>query len=262
MQRVFTLALAAALLAPGTVRAQQEITGDTLRWSKPMQSGGWLRVFNMNGEITVQAASGNEAEVVGIKHYRRGDPEDVKFLIMQDGNDVTICALWGTRSHCDMEDMDSHWNGGRDDDVSVEFTVKLPRGVKIGVSSVNGAVSVTDAAAEVDAHTVNGRVEVATSTGPVSATTVNGGVVARMSALPNAEDMQFSTVNGSVRVVVPAEFDADVEMSTVNGRLRTDFQSSTSTPRHLQGVLGDAAGAGGQLTLKTVNGSVELEKQS
>ncbi len=262
MQRVFTLVLAAALLAPAGARAQQEVAGDTLRWSKPMPSGGWLRVFNMNGEITVEAASGNVAEVVGVKHYRRGDPEDVTFQILQEGNDVTICALWGTRSHCDMENMDSHWNGGRRDDVSVEFTVKLPRGVKIGVSSVNGAVSVTDAAAEVDAHTVNGRVEVATSTGPVSATTVNGGVVARMSALPNAEDMRFSTVNGSVRVVVPAEFDADVEMSTVNGRLRTDFPLTLSgriDPRHLSARIGKG---GRRVTLKTVNGSVELEKQS
>jgi DUF4097 and DUF4098 domain-containing protein YvlB len=83
-----------------------------------------------------------------------------------------------------------------------------------------------------------------------------------MSALPRAGDMRFSTVNGSVRVVVPAEFDAEIEMSTVNGRLRTDFPVTVSgriDPRRLSARIGKG---GRRVTLKTVNGSIDLEKES
>jgi DUF4097 and DUF4098 domain-containing protein YvlB len=161
-----------------------------------------------------------------------------------------------------MEDYHGNWRGDRDDDVTVDFTVKLPRGVKVAASSVNGGVDVTGAGAQVMASTVNGRVEVSTSVGPVNASTVNGGVIARMAALPSDADMRFSTVNGSVRVVVPAQFDAEVEMSTVNGNLRTDFPMTLSgriDPKRISATIGKG---GRRVTLRTVNGSIELEKQS
>ncbi|HJU90479.1 MAG TPA: DUF4097 family beta strand repeat-containing protein [Gemmatimonadaceae bacterium] len=256
-------ALAAVLLVPGAVRGQeQEFSGDTLQWRQAMQAGSWLRVRNMNGEVSVEGTTGNTAEVVGIKRYRRADPEDVRFVVIKEGNDVTICALWGDRSTCTIDDYRANWRGEGRDDISVDFTVKLPRGVKVLASSVNGAVDVMGATAEVEAATVNGRVEVSTSTGPVSATTVNGGVLARMATLPSAADMHFTTVNGSVRVVVPAEFDADIEMSTVNGRLRTDFPITVSgriDPKRLSAKIGKG---GRRVTMKTVNGSIDLEKQS
>ncbi|HJR41754.1 MAG TPA: DUF4097 family beta strand repeat-containing protein [Gemmatimonadaceae bacterium] len=263
MNRMLIGALAAVLLVPGVIRGQeQEFTGDTLQWRQAMQPGSWLRVRNMNGEVRVEGTTGNTAEVVGIKSYRRGDPEDVKFVVIKEGNDVAICALWGERSSCSIDDYRAHWNGRGRDDVTVDFTVKLPRGVKVHASSVNGAVDVADATAEVEANTVNGRVEVSTSTGPVSANTVNGGVIARMSTLPGTADMRFGTVNGSVRVIVPSEFDAEVEMSTVNGRLRTDFPITLSgriDPKRLSARIGKG---GRRVTMKTVNGSVDLEKQN
>jgi hypothetical protein len=99
------------------------------------------------------------------------------------GENVLVCALWGERSSCDERNYESHSDRStRNNDVSVEFQVRVPRGVKVAVETVNGAVSVAGATSEVDASTVNGEVDVSTTGGPVNATNVNGNVRARWAA--------------------------------------------------------------------------------
>ena len=62
------------------------------------------------------------------------------------GGDVLVCALWNDRSTCDEDGYHSHndgWRGDNDhNDVQVEFVVRLPAGVKIDASTVNGGVTV------------------------------------------------------------------------------------------------------------------------
>ncbi len=88
------------------------------------------------------------------------------------GENVVICALWGERATCDEHGYHDNGNrGNRNDrnDVSVEFHVLVPKGVKVGVNTVNGAVTVDGATSQVDAGTVNGEVDVSTTGGPVNA---------------------------------------------------------------------------------------------
>jgi DUF4097 and DUF4098 domain-containing protein YvlB len=124
--------------------------------------------------------------------------------------------------------------------------VLVPRGVKVGVNTINGAVSVDGATAEVDAGTINGELEVSTSGGPVNATNVNGNVRARLGRLDSDANMEFTTVNGSVIVEFGGEFGADVELQTVNGSLNTNFEMTLSgrlDPKHLRAHIGGPAPA-------------------
>ena len=170
----------ALLLATTAVPAlaQERQSGDTFNWSGRIPTGRWIHVQNLNGSITVGAASGSNVEVTATKHWRRGDPAVVHFLTEKGGQgdeDVTICAVWGDRTSCN--DRGSRRRERiRDNDVNVEFKVLVPKGVKVGVGTVNGGVTVDDASSEVEASTVNGEVNVATSGGPVNASTVNGNV--------------------------------------------------------------------------------------
>jgi DUF4097 and DUF4098 domain-containing protein YvlB len=160
-----------------------------------------------------------------------------------------------TRGRNDDEDYDDNRN-----DVSVRFTVRLPRGVKIRANSVNGAIDVNGAQSEVVARTVNGRIDATTSAGPVDAQTVNGAINVRMSSLSNAGDMEFETVNGSVRIEAPANLAADVTMSTVNGSLTSDFPLTVQGRISKHRITAAINGGGRRLTMRTVNGSVELRQ--
>jgi hypothetical protein len=248
--------------ASGTLRD----TAVDFRWSGHVDGHRWVRVRNLSGSIRVERAPGNDVEIRGHKSWRRGDPDRVRITMERTGagdGDVLVCALWGDESRCDDHgyDSESHHHHWRDeDDVTVDFTVLLPSGVKMGASTVNGAVDVSGATDEVDVSSVNGRVDAATQGGPVQATSVNGSVDAEMRAVATASKLQYSSVNGSVRVTLPADLKADVELSTVNGSVRSDFPISVTgslEPRHMHGTIG---GGGVPLRIDTVNGSIELRK--
>jgi DUF4097 and DUF4098 domain-containing protein YvlB len=138
--------------------------------------------------------------------------------------------------------------------------VSLPAGLNVLASTVNGDVEVGGATGEVDVSSVNGGVDASTQGGPVRAASVNGDVRARIQQVAGASRLDYSSVNGSVTVTLPAELKADVDLETVNGSVRSDFPiavSGTLAPQHLHGTI---AGGGPRLHVETVNGSVELRK--
>ena len=255
-------------LALPAARAQNRASqsGDTFNWSGKIPAGSWIRIRNLNGPITVSPGTGDNVEVVATKHWRRGDPAAVRFSTAKFGaNDasVVICALWGERSSCDERNYDTHNDRGtRNNDVRVDFRVLVPRGVKVGVNTINGAVMVDGATSEIDAGTINGEVDVATSGGPVNASNVNGGVRARIGRVDSNADKDVTTVNGSVSVEFPSDFGGDADLSTVNGSLNTNFAMTLIgriDPKHLHAHIGKAGGP--HLRLETVNGSVELRQR-
>jgi len=265
--RAVATIVAAATLAmplPAQQSAGTSSNDNTFDWSGAIPAGSWLRIANLNGAIDVEPASGGTAEVHGEKKWRKGDPSRVRFVVAKDGDNVTVCALWHEDDSCDEDGYHSREHHDDDhNDVSVKFTVKLPKGVRVQASSVNGALGITGASAEVVAHTVNGRIDASSSSGPVDAKTVNGSIHVRMGAIPaGTESLEYSTVNGSVTLEVPASFDGDLEMDTVNGSLQSDFPVTMQgrfNPRHLRAKIGDG---GPTIRLRTVNGSVELKKLS
>ncbi|HTR77300.1 MAG TPA: hypothetical protein VMH39_04295, partial [Gemmatimonadaceae bacterium] len=212
--------------------AQQENTKDAYQWSGRVAPGRWIRVVNLNGSITFGTAPGADVEVVATEHWRRGDPSAVRFDLQKsgaDGGDVTVCALWGTRARCDSRSADEHDdNPERNNDLSVEFRVLVPRGVKVAASTVNGAVVVTGVTEEISASTVNGQVDVTGGGAPISASTVNGEVKAHVTKVNAANRMKFSAVNGNVVVDLPTDLAADVDLSTVTGSLRSDYPMTVS----------------------------------
>jgi hypothetical protein len=255
-----------ALLASGA-RAQDASTDNSFRWAARIPNGAWLRISNLNGAIRVTAGSGDQTVVTAEKQWRLGDPSRVRIQTVRDGDNIVICALWHERDECTAEGARYHTNNDEDherhQDVSVAFTVQLPRGVRIDAGTVNGDVTVHDATSEVRAHTVNGSVEAYTSGGPVSAHTVNGGVRARAESLAGSDDLDYSTVNGSVTVTLPATLAAMVDMSTVNGSIQTDFPLTIQgrmRPTRLSGAVG--GGGSRHVRIRTVNGSIELLKGS
>ena len=264
MRKVLTAAL---LMSALTFTAGAQVTtGTDFNWSARVPAGQWLHIRNVNGDITVDRATGSEVEVVATKRARRdGDLSRVRIETSRIGEGALVCAIWGEETTCDERGYHNQ-NRGRGvnnntGNVEVDFIVKLPAGVRANVSSVNGEVRVMGATAEVVAETVNGDVDASTSMGPVKASTVNGDITVRMDALQGNEDLEFETVNGSVTAYLPSNFQGEVELETVNGSLTSDFPMTVQgrfNPRHMRATIGNG---GRSLKLTTVNGSVRLGKR-
>ena len=256
-------AVVAALALPAAAGAQ----GTDFSWNGTVARGNWVYMRNVNGAVIVEQGTSDRVEVTAIKKANRGgDPDVVKIEAKQasGGGDVVVCALWDEQGTCGIDDYratrrnrDRDWDDDDRRNVSVEFRVKLPAGVRLDASTVNGKVSVAGATSEVRVHTVNGGISASTTGGPVRASTVNGSIDVRMGTL-GSEPLEYETVNGSVTVRLPAQVNADVELSTVNGSLESDFPLTIQgrmDKRHMKARLG----SGGQrLKFSTVNGSVQL----
>jgi hypothetical protein len=261
------IALTALLLAPAGLAAQgRQTQRDAFTLDERVPEGQWIRVRNLNGDMRVRSSSSDRVEITATKSWRRGDPKDVRIETTKssDGS-ILVCALWTDNARCTEGGYDSHdegWRrGNRNNDVAVDFEIRVPKGVKVGVWSVNGGVSVDGVTNEVRAGTVNGSVDAVSSGGPVQANTVNGSVHATMGRLDGADDLRFSTVNGSVVAEFVGDIDADIELSTVNGRFQTDWPVTITgriDPKHLRATLGKG---GRRIRLSTVNGNVELRKR-
>jgi len=112
---------------------------------------------------------------------------------------------------------------------------------------------------DVHASTVNGSVRV-TTTGLAEASTVNGSVYAQLGRADWTNDLEFSTVNGGITLILPGKLDTEIRANTVNGDIETDWPlmiSGRISQRRLKGTIG-AGGRG--LSLSTVNGEIKLKK--
>ena len=271
MRQLSRIMLGVALVAPMALSAQgRQSERDAFTLSERVPQGQWIRVRNINGEMRVRASSTDKVEITATKSWRRGDPKDVTIETKKasDGS-ILVCAIWtNTNTVCTedryssrSDDRHERWGDRDRNDVAVEFEIRVPKGVKVGVWSVNGGVSVDGVTNEVRAGTVNGSVDAVSTGGPVQASTVNGSVRATMGRLDGDQDLNFSTVNGTVVAEFSGDIDADIDLSTVNGRFQTDWPVTITgriDPRHLRATLGKG---GRRIRLSTVNGNVELRKR-
>lgn len=265
------------LLALGTLSASgcvfrssgpEKVDLNAWSYNRELTAPGTITIRSLNGAIDVKPATGNTLQVTAETRWRRGDSKrDLKFVAEASGNDVLICALWG-RGNCSGENYKA--GGGhsvsfrsffrKGTDANVHFTVLVPAGFKVNVVTVNGGVNVTSSA-PVYARTINGSIKVGTAVGPVDAETVNGSVDARMTTIGGEGPVRAGTINGSAVAFLPASFDGEVDVKTVNGSVASEFAFAASDEgskrHHLSGILG----AGGrEINISSVNGSAFLRR--
>jgi DUF4097 and DUF4098 domain-containing protein YvlB len=291
------LALSLALAGVSSSLAGAQLVGRSetvYTWRGTIPNGGQFTIRNFNGPIDVRPATGNTAELRAEKRPRGGaDITDVAFDVRSSSNgDVEICSTQNEDSCYGDRHSDNGWRR----QVTVAMTVLVPRGVRVKLATGNGAVSVERAGSDVQASTGNGRVsvvetqgsvrvstgngdvevrnakarvnvstgngdvDVVTVEGPVEVSSGNGDIDVRMSALRAREDMAFHTGSGDVHLTLPANYNGELDASTGNGTIRSDFDLKIKgqlSPRHIRATIGSG---GPMLRLSTGNGQFEIRK--
>ncbi len=230
-------------------------------WKGQVARGKAIEIKGVNGEIHAERSQGNEVEVRAVLSGKKSDPNTVKMEVVEHEDGVTICAVYPSKG--DRPNECRPGGKGRmnvkDNDVQVNFTVRVPTGVNFSGKTVNGEVGIRGVDGDVLAETVNGDIDISAA-GLAEATTVNGSITVSMGRADWRGTLDFTTVNGSVTLEMPADLDCDVSVSTVNGHISSDFPLTVEgrfSPRHLKGTIG----AGGRtLVIKTVNGSVQIRR--
>jgi len=258
-----------AAVAPASAavaaRPAPQDQGNEFRWTGRLASGRVIEVKGVNGRVNAEGtAAGGEVEVVATKRARRSDTSSVRIELVEHADGVTVCAVYPSRDQ-DKPNRCAPGDGGgmnvRDNDVQVDFTVRVPAGVRFHGKTVNGGVEADNIAADVEAYTVNGGIRVSTM-GLAKAMTVNGSIRATMGRADWQGELEFATVNGGIDLIFPSTLSTEVEAETLNGHIETDFPITAQgrlSRRRLEGVIN---GGGRELRLKTVNGNVEIRRAS
>jgi len=241
-------------------------------WSGPVQRGKAVEIKGVNGSVHAEFTSGNQVEVSATKTARRSDVNSVSVQVVQEDGNVTVCAVyptperrWFSRSRNDRGDEPNECRPGSsghmnvdDNDVRVDFTVKVPAGVKFFGKTVNGNIDARALQSDTAVDTVNGKITVET-TGTASAETVNGSIDASVGASTWADRLEFRTVNGSIDLRLPKNVNANIHAGMLNGGFQSEFplmvQSFGGRNRHVDGTIGQG---GRDLDLHTVNGRIRI----
>lgn len=214
-----------------------------------------VKVFEVSGSITVDAAPGNEISLLararGDLDVQKGRPNEGLFVTEVDGDTLRI-----GRKKEKHKGFHFFWDM---DDVEIDYVLKVPPNVALDVSTVNGRIATRGTDGETEASTVNGSIDIETSgTHELQATSVNGRLKAKFTK--SFQGARFKTVNGSVEAALPQDASFTVNLSQVNGDFEAAFPLSIHSNPGSRRVSGEVNGGEYELKIVTVNGDVELAR--
>jgi hypothetical protein len=264
-----TLVSCSLLLSAGCWRHRERELANAWQWSDELPAGATIHLRNTNGGIRVRPSSADRPVVVGSKRWRFGREQDVRFLEKRVGNDVYVCAVWGSSGQCDERGYHSRSRGmfrffgfRWGTDATANLRLDVPAGIRVDAQTSNGTVDIAGARAGGLAKTVNGSVVVRQSSGGFDVSSVNGSIRVALDSVSATDTLSVETTNGSVSAELPSTFSGAVSLSTVNGTLRTDMPITTNGGFSRRGIDG-LVGNGQQLVrIRTVHGGINLARGS
>jgi hypothetical protein len=147
---------------------------------------------------------------------------------------------------------DEHW--------AVSFEVQVPRTANLTLNTHNGGIAIEQFHGTAEFRALNGGVTLIDVAGDIHGATTNGGlnIDLRGTAWDGA-GLNVETRNGGIRFGVPANYSAELETGTTNGRVRVDFPVVVqgSVGRHFTATLG---AGGAKLRAITTNGGVTIHQ--
>jgi hypothetical protein len=229
-------------------------------WRGSVAQGRAIELRSINGDIIVEGYDGSEVEVTASVADEPGASAPVAMRTVEHENGVTVCAVDPNNAAACLPGSDVK-EAPKGTGVRVDFTVRVPRGVGVIGRTVNGRVEAQKLDADVEAYTVNGKIYISTR-GSAQARTINGSIFASLGNPFWRSNREFSTVNGSITLDLPAKTSTAVHAQTVNGRVMSAFRLR-NVARMSEKVMDGLIGCGGsRLRLKTVNGSIAVRKAS
>ncbi len=243
-----------------------------------------LVVSNVRGSVVVQPGETGVIEVKAVKHGNF-DSDRVAVEMTQD-SDGTVRVE--TRSNDAFFGFLSH-------PPRVDYTVRVPQGVHLEVSCVSSTLNVSDLEGAFKLKTISGNMSLAKLSGPfklgavsgnitgsklvglLDLNTVSGRVNLTESGFPSAEastvsgdlilqtpvadgPYRFSSVSGSVRMLVPADTRCNVELHSVSGSIRSSLPATVTSMGHGLKAT-QIQGGGTTVRLKSVSGGVSIETE-
>jgi DUF4097 and DUF4098 domain-containing protein YvlB len=261
-----TVLLSTILLLAGSQFLFSEIRDSkTLHRQAPLPEGKTVVVDNRNGNVEVLGWSKDSIDVtaeVEVRSRRHSDQErtleSVRIKIEPKGDRLMVEA-----DSPEAEGGSGFWDWifGKHIQVSIDFHIRVPDKSDLNLETANGNVRVKEVQGRLRLESTNGNVEAEGASGTVEAETTNGNAEVRCGILKAVDRITCRTTNGDVSAVLSEKTEADVEMSTVNGKVNCGFPITVQGGISSNRIHGRIGQGGGTIHLSTVNGNARLSKE-
>jgi DUF4097 and DUF4098 domain-containing protein YvlB len=222
-------------------------------WARrfPLPPGGCVSVENVHGSVLVEGWDRAEVEAtVAMRSRSRGDH--------LDNVEVAVEVRTGSVAFHTLYPADL------DEPVRVDYQLRVPRQVRLEqLSTLEGDIVVHNVEGAVKARTLHGDIEGVDVAGGVVARALTGNILVSLRGLPDGQfPVKLETLNGDLDLRLPARANAEVELSTVAGRILGNYVFEASS------VPGDSTrrvrlGEGGvRVELRTVRGNIRIGQRA
>jgi len=263
--------LSIALFGISTILLAQDASRITVPLSDPSRPGN-VRVSLMNScfavegydgkDITIESVSRGEHTIPkpprGAEGMKRIEPSGHGLSVEEDNNTVRIHSSAGATG---------------------ELLIRVPYSTSLKLECMNGGdMKVNRVAGDIELQNLNGAVTATNVSGSVVAHSLNGRVLVTMDKVTPGKPMSFTSMNGDVDVLLPADTKATLRMKTDHGEIYSDFDvkvNASAGPvvedgrakggkykiKVDQTTVGTINGGGPDLNLKTFNGNIFIRNK-
>lgn len=132
----------------------------------------------------------------------------------------------------------------------------------VSIKTINGRIRALECVSDTTLETVNGSIHASLSTGVLQASTITGGINVTLLS-ESVEGCDLTSLNGSITLVMPEQYSADVNANTARGIVRTDLPFASDGDiqkrRLLQGTLGAGDTA---VSMNSMNGDIWIQRSA
>jgi predicted Ser/Thr protein kinase len=255
---------------PADIRLEGgEFRKDFSRLPLPLNADGSFSLDNVNGRIEIHGWSSNVVVINAAIHGNNSESvAAVKINIDSNPDEIRVHTEHSSNVTTNHDLLPYLWswlwskNANRGD-ANVDYTVEVPQTARLKkISSVNGQIVIENVSGGIEAAAVNGEVQTRDSAGDLKLSTVNGRIEAELASLGGSQTVSLTTVNGHIEATLPANADAAVFASTLNGGLSSDFPGLVVTKQFpigskLKGTLGHGSA---HVEASSVNGGIHFQQ--
>ncbi len=228
-------------------------------YSKPLDGVDWVKI-ETNSKIILKTHNKNEIlikaldlkpipeKAKGLKLVGVGgdDNTDVGFNVVKTGNNLIV--------------QNVRKSGGAE--------IYLPKSQNISVTnSWSGDIQIDGFAGEVEANAnLNGGLKLINLTGPVTAYALNQDIKVTFNKINQNSPIIITTTNGEIDVTLPGNTAANLELSSWNGEIYSNFELKSPEKNGLKTISSRKTkriinGGGADIKLKSTNGNIYIRKQ-
>lgn len=187
-------------------------------------------------------------------------PLDYNVKVSTGGGSITLTSLNGEVEINTAGGSVSLGNIKGDIDVSTaggNITVEQNTG-KLKLSTAGGNIKAEKFEGNVDASTAGGNINLTGSNGKVEGSTAGGNIHLDYTGKNNG--VELSTMAGQISLSLPADFDADADLSTVVGKIKNDFDNTNGAKGKVN-MKGKLNNGGEPLKCTTMAGDIKVTKK-